>query len=234
MATRGRPKGEDTRMLHVRVPVRLLPGASREALTLDRQYVDFIPANGDSATLEWRFAPGEAVLRIFLADRVGLIAIEDLTLFAGDRVVWQRGAEDAVLDYGFETVPLRDDAYALVRPDAWVEPRVAAERCTTVDRVRVTLRWTGDWAGAAAFSALTALAERYASHFEEAHREIRRLTTVIDERDAKIAERGAELARMEGALTAERCAVRDRQTLRGWLAIPLLRVKALFTRGDSR
>jgi len=29
-----------------RVPVRLLPGATRDALTLDRQYVGFIPANG--------------------------------------------------------------------------------------------------------------------------------------------------------------------------------------------
>ncbi len=91
-----------------RVPVRLLPGPTREALTLDRQYVDFIPANGDAATLEWRFAPGEAVLRIILADRVGVIAIDDLTLLAGEREVWRFGAPGAILDPGFETIALED------------------------------------------------------------------------------------------------------------------------------
>jgi 2-polyprenyl-3-methyl-5-hydroxy-6-metoxy-1,4-benzoquinol methylase len=200
-----------------RVPVRLLYGATREALTLDRQYVDFIPANGDAATIEWRFAPGEAVLRIFLADRIGVIAIEELVLLAGAREVWRRGAPEAVLDVGFETVVLGGDDYALVRPDGWVEPRIPAEVCMTVDRVRVRLRWTGDWTGASAFAALAALADRYADRLEEAHREIRRLTAVIDERDAKLAGRDAELARAEKSLTEERDNAR-RRTLRGWLS----------------
>jgi hypothetical protein len=102
-----------------RVPVRLLYGASREALTLDCQYEGFISANGDAATLEWRFAPGETVLRIFLADRVGVIAIDDLTLFAGEREVWRLGTHGAVLMSVPETVPLEGETYALVRPDAW-------------------------------------------------------------------------------------------------------------------
>src|SRR5207244_1195538 len=80
-----------------RVPVRRWYGATREALTLDRRYVGFIPANGDAATLEWRLTPGEAVLRIFLADRVGVIAIDDFTLLAGEREVWRRGAPGAIL-----------------------------------------------------------------------------------------------------------------------------------------
>jgi hypothetical protein len=213
-----------------RVPVRLLYGATREALTLDRQYVGFIPANGDAATLEWRFAPGEAVLRIFLADRVGVIAIDDFTLFAGEREVWRRGAPGAILDAGFETVPLDDDMYALVRPDAWVEPRLPAELGVTVDRVRVTLRWTGDWTGAAAFAALAGLADVFADRIEEAHREIGRLNAVIDERDAKLATRSAELARTEAALAEERRTAQHRQGLRGWLAVPLLRVKEIFAR----
>jgi SAM-dependent methyltransferase len=212
-----------------RVPVRLLYGATREALTLDRQYVGFIPANGDAATLEWRFAPGEAVLRIFLADRVGVIAIDDFTLFAGEREVWRRGAPGAILDAGFETVPLDDDMYALVRPDAWVEPRLPAGLGVTVDRVRVTLRWTGDWTGAAAFAALAGLADVFADRIEEAHREIGRLNAVIDDRDAKLATRSAELARTEAALAEERRTAQH-QGLRGWLAVPLLRVKELFAR----
>ena len=89
-----------------RVPVRLLPGPTRDALTLDRQYVGFIPANGDAATIEWRFEPAEAVLRIILADRVGVIAIEDLTLLAGEREVWRFGAPGALLDPSFETIAL--------------------------------------------------------------------------------------------------------------------------------
>ena len=106
--------------------MRLLPGATREALTLDRQYVGFIPANGDAATLEWRFAPGEPVLRILCSpDRIGVIAIDDLTLFAGEREVWQprRAGRDPLdrrlRNRGASTA----NVYALVRPDAWVEPQ---------------------------------------------------------------------------------------------------------------
>lgn len=214
-----------------RVPVRLLYGATREALTLDRQYVDFIPANGDAATLEWRFAPGEAVLRIFLADRIGVIAIDDFRLFAGEREVWRRGEPGAILDAGFETVALDANAYALVRSDAWVEPRLPAALGVTVDRVRVTLRWTGDWTGAAAFAALEGLADAFIDRVEAAHREIDRLDAMIGEREAMLATRSAELTRAEAALTAER---RHSKSLRGWLGVPLLRVRQLFTRGRQR
>ena len=211
-----------------RVPVRLLPGATRDALTLDRQYVGFIPVNGDAATLEWRFEPAEAVLRIILADRVGVIAVDDLTLFAGEREVWRFGVPGAVLDPSFETVALGDNTYALVREDGWVEPRLPAG--VTVDHVRATLRWTGDWTGAAAFAALTGLAGEFATRLEEAYREIGRLNTVIGEREASLATPNAELARAEIALTEARHVDRDRQTLRGWLAVPLLRVKQMFGR----
>ncbi len=60
-------------------------------------------------------------------------------------------------------------------PTRWVEPRLPAG--VTVDRVRATLRWTGDWAGAAAFAALARLAAVHADRLEEAHREIGRLNT---------------------------------------------------------
>jgi 2-polyprenyl-3-methyl-5-hydroxy-6-metoxy-1,4-benzoquinol methylase len=214
-----------------RVPVRLLPGPTREALTLDRQYVEFIPANGDAASIEWRFAPAEAVLRLILADRIGVIAIDSLALFAGDREVWRRGAPGAVLDASFETVALDDNVYALARPDAWVEPRIPAG--VTVDHVRATLRWTGDWTGAGAFAALDGLARAFIDRLEEAHREINRLNRVIDERDAKLATGSAELARAETALAEQRTIVRQRQSLRGWLAVPWLRVRRLFARGGE-
>ena len=103
----------------------------------------------------------------------------------------------------------------------------------TVDRVRATLRWTGDWAGAAAFAALERLAAVYADRLEEAHREIGRLNTVIDEREASLATRNTELARAEEALTEAHQLDRDRETLRGWLAVPLSRVKEIFGRRGS-
>ena len=211
-----------------RVPVRLLPGATREALTLDRQYVGFIPANGDAATLEWRFEPAEPVLRIILADRVGVIAIDDLTLFAGEKAVWRFGAPGAILDPSFEAVALGDRSYALVRDDGWIEPRLPAG--ATVDHVRATLRWTGDWTGAGAFAALTALAREFANRLEEAYREIGRLNTVIAERDASRAPRNGGVARAEDALAEARRSAGDRRTVGQWLALPLSRVKQIFAR----
>ncbi len=64
------------------------------------------------------------------------------------------------LDPSFETIALGDETYALVRPDGWVEPRLPAG--VTVDHVRATLRWTGDWTGAGAFAALDGLAGEFA------------------------------------------------------------------------
>lgn len=230
-----------------RVPVRLLPGATREALTLDRQYVDFIPANGDAVTLEYRFVSGDAVFRIILADRIGVVAIDALRLFAGDRELWRLGAPDAVFAT-FDAVALHDTRYALVRPDAWIEPRFSPEVGASIDRVSITLRWTGDWAGAAAFAALAGLSNAFVEQTEAAQREIARLHTLIDardralearaaavaDRDALLLARAAELWTTKAELREERRVGRHRQTLRGWLAMPLARVKALFARGGPR
>ena len=232
-----------------RVPVRLLPGATRDALTLDRQYVDFIPVNGDAATLEYRFPPGDAVFRIILADRIGVITIDAMTFLAGERVVWRLGAPGAVVHPGFETVALDEGTtYALVRPDAWIEPQLPAADGASVDRARMTLRWTGDWTGAAALAALSGLARAFADRLEATNREIARLHTLIEvrdqaleerhaamaERDAMLLARAAELWRAKAELREERRLARHRQTLRGWLALPLSRVKALFARGGPR
>jgi 2-polyprenyl-3-methyl-5-hydroxy-6-metoxy-1,4-benzoquinol methylase len=219
-----------------RVPVRLLPGATREALTLDQQYVDFIPASGDAATLEYRFTPGDSVFRIILADRIGVIAVDALTFFAGERELWRLGAPDAAFAT-FDAVALHDTTYALVRPDAWIEPRFSPEIGARVDRVSTTLRWTGDWTGAAAFAALSGLSNAFAEHFEAAHREIARLHTLIDERDAAVAERDALLLARAAELLSTKAELSEvrrigRQTLRGRLAVPLARVKAFFARGS--
>jgi 2-polyprenyl-3-methyl-5-hydroxy-6-metoxy-1,4-benzoquinol methylase len=231
-----------------RVPVRLLPGATREALTLDRQYVEFMPANGDAAALEYRFAPGDAVFRIILADRIGVVALDALTLFAGEREVWRLGAPDAKFAT-FDAVALDDHpTYALVRPDAWIEPQLASALGASIDRVGITLRWTGDWTGAAAFAALAGLSRAFVERTEAAQREIARLNAQIDvrdraieaghtdvaDRDAMLLARAAELWSAKAELREERRLGRRRQTLRGWLAVPLARVKALFARGGPR
>ncbi len=56
---------------------------------------------------------------------------------------------------------------------------------------------------------------------------------MIGERDASLATSNAELAGAEKALTEARHTARDRQTLRGWLAVPLLRVKADASEEDA-
>src|SRR5262249_16826967 len=154
-----------------RVPVRLLPGATREALTLDRQYVDFIPVNGDAATLDFHFAPGDSVFRLILADRIGVIAIDALAFFAGEREAWRMGPPSAETR-AFDAVALdQGPPYALVRHDAWIEPQLPPELAAHVDRISITLRWTGDWTGAGAFAALIALSNVLVERSEAAHRE---------------------------------------------------------------
>ncbi len=223
------------------MPIRLLHGPGREALSLEEAERGFIPANGEAATLEWRFAPGHAALRLLLADRIGVVFIDEFTLFAGERLVWRRGAARDTLDAGPDTVALDADAYALVRPDAWVAPGLAPEIAATVDRARVTLRWTGDWTGAAAFAALTGLAEVATTRLAAAHREIARLHGMVEERDAALAASNAalaaareELARREAAQAAQERIILHRQSVRWWLALPFVRLKELLARGTRR
>jgi len=216
-----------------RVPIRLLHGPSGEELSLEAAERGFIPANGEAATLEWRFAPGHAALRLLLADRIGVIDITEFTLFAGDREVWRFGAEGALQNESRDAIALGGNSggHALVRPDAWVEPRIDAEVARRVDRARVTLSWTGDWTGAAAFGALTSLAVVATTRNAEAHREIARLGSLVAERDAALAARAAELARMDASLSAQQQIIVQQQGLSWWLALPLRRLKRLLARG---
>ena len=202
-----------------RVPIRLLYASSREGLTLDRAEGGFIPANGEAVTLEWPLAAGHETLRLLLADRIGVIEIVDFALFAGEREIWRRGSDGAALDQSRDAITLGagGGTYALVRPDAWVEPRIDAEVAARADRARVTLAWTGDWTGAAAFAALIGIAEVAATRDEEAHREIARLKSVLDERDA--------------ALAAQRHVILQRQGFTWWMTVPFRRLKRLFVRG---
>jgi hypothetical protein len=194
--------------------------------------VEFIPANGDAATIEYRFPAGDGVFRIILADRIGVITIDALTFLAGERELWRREAPGAVVNPGFETVALDEGrTYALVRPDAWIEPQLPIEVGASADRVCMTLRWTGDWSGAAALAALTGLSGVFSDRMEATHREIARLHTLIDARDRALEARGAEISNAKAELSEERRIGRQRQTLRGWLAVPFARVRALFARG---
>jgi len=219
-----------------RVPIRLLHGPGSDALSLEKAERGFIPASGETATLEWPFAPGHSALRLLLADRIGVIAIDEFVLFAGAQEVWRCGAAGGELDAGPDAVALAADGYALVRPDAWVEPRLAAETALRVDRARVTLRWTGDWTGAAAFAALRGLAEAMTARLSDMHREIARLQARVEERDAAYAvcdanltARGEELARSEAARTEQERVILHRQSARWWLALPFLRLKRLLS-----
>lgn len=209
-----------------RVPIRLLYAPSRVGLTLDKAEQGFIPASGVAATLEWPLAAGHETLRLLLADRIGVIEIVDFALFAGEREIWRHGTAGAALDESRDAIALGagGGTYVLVRPDAWVEPRIDAELAARADRARVTLAWTGEWTGAAAFAALTGLAEVAATRDEEALREIARLNSVLDERDA-------DLARMGATLAAQQHIILQRQGLTWWITVPFRRMKRLFARG---
>ncbi|MEO8304397.1 MAG: class I SAM-dependent methyltransferase [Betaproteobacteria bacterium] len=223
-----------------RVPIRLLQGPSRDVLSLETAERGFIPANGEAATLEWRFAPGHNALRLLLADRIGVIRIAEFALFAGEHEVWRRGADGDALNAGPDAIALGEpaDTYALVRADAWIEPRIEAEAAARVDRVRVTLAWTGDWTGSAAFAALTGLAGVVVTRSAQAHREIARLNSAMDERDATLGARdaalaagAAERARMDASLVAQQQIILRQQGFSWWLAMPFRRLKRLLVRG---
>jgi 2-polyprenyl-3-methyl-5-hydroxy-6-metoxy-1,4-benzoquinol methylase len=266
-----------------RVPVRLLHAARREEYSLERAARGFIGADGGATTLELAFPRGAGAVRLLLADRIGVVTIEAFSLYAGERELWRRGAPGDELDAAQDAVALDADRYALLRNDAWVEPRLDPGRLAQVDRARVTLRWTGDWTGAGAFAALTGLAAAFASRRDAAQREIDQLKEMVEERDVMIAardarvadslatlagaestlgaardalarresdlatvradleaadrlhdERGAELARMEAALTTQERIILHRQSLRWWIALPFLRLKLLLFRGRHR
>jgi len=114
--------------------------------------------------------------------------------------------------------------------------------------VSLTARRTGDWTGAASIAALAGLSDAIVERTEAAQREIARLNAMIDvrdkaleardadvaERDAMLLARAAELWNAKAELREERRIGRHRQTLRGWLAMPLSRVKSLFARSGPR
>jgi 2-polyprenyl-3-methyl-5-hydroxy-6-metoxy-1,4-benzoquinol methylase len=216
-----------------RVPIRLLHGPSSDELSLETAERGFIPANGEPTTLEWRFASGHAALRLLLADRIGVVDIVEFMLFAGDRDVWRFGVDGAPARASRDAIALGGDGgtHALVRPDAWVEPAIDAEVARSVDRARVTLAWTGDWTGAAAFGALTGLAVVATTRNAEAHREIARLASLVAEREAALTARGEELARMDASLAAQQQIILQQQGLAWWLAWPLRRLKRLLAHG---
>jgi 2-polyprenyl-3-methyl-5-hydroxy-6-metoxy-1,4-benzoquinol methylase len=201
-----------------RVPVLLLHAANRSVFSLEGIPRGFIPANGEATTLDFAFAPGAGALRLLLADRVGVVTVEAFVLYAGERELWRRGAPGDVVDAGPDAIPIDADRYALVRNDAWIEPRLEPGRAAQVDRARVTLRWTGDWTGAAALAALTGLAEAYGSRRDAAQREIDRLKEMVEERDvainardARVADSLATLAGAERTLAAARDALARRE-----------------------
>jgi 2-polyprenyl-3-methyl-5-hydroxy-6-metoxy-1,4-benzoquinol methylase len=169
-----------------RVPLRFLRAPSAGELSLERAETLFVPANGDPFDGEFRFEPGVQAMRIFLADRVGVINVEAFAMFAGEREVWRLGLPGGSLVAGPDAVPLDDNRFALVRGDAWIDPVLDAETAMLVDRIAIRARWIGDWSGAAAFSALGGLAEVVAARQEAAAARVQRLEAMIDERDRAI------------------------------------------------
>lgn len=148
------------------VPLRLLVAPGDEQLSLDRAIVARLPIGGEEVQLEWKWERGVGALRLLLADRVGLIRVRDLTLLAGDAVLWSSADRaDAIAPSPF-AVRVGSDAFAVVQPDAWIAPVAPAEVIERADTLRATVAWQAGALHAADFAALAAMADAMRDHAE--------------------------------------------------------------------
>jgi hypothetical protein len=91
-----------------------------------------------------------------LADRVGIVRIDDLRVVSGDETLWSLARGDAYRDEG--VVPIDASTFALIAPDAWIQPEVAADALARADRVAATIAWPASVAETGDYVAFAALA----------------------------------------------------------------------------
>ena len=230
------------------VPLRFLCAPRTDQLSLDRAETVFVPASGDPRDCEFRFPAGSQALRVFLADRVGVMIVDECALLAGAHEVWRLGLPGGRLVAGADAVALDEHRFALIRPDAWIEPALDAGLAPDADRLVMRLRWIGDWAGAAGWSALSALAEAEAARRDAAAARVVALEAMVEERDQAIAARDesvaarrrelavrdAEVERLEAALAAQARLIAYRHSWTGWLRLPLQKLRLALHRRTGK
>ena len=100
-----------------------------------------------------------------LADRVGVVHIDDVQVRSGDEIVWSLAQGGR---YRSEWIVAVDaTTFALVAPDAWIEPELASEALARADRVTAAMAWPASVSAVGEFVTFTALAR--ASEASEAN-----------------------------------------------------------------
>jgi 2-polyprenyl-3-methyl-5-hydroxy-6-metoxy-1,4-benzoquinol methylase len=234
------------------VPVRLLYAADADSLTLDRAVTRRLPIGGASVALEWALPMPSAALRLLLADRIGVIEVRALALLERDEVLWTAAADGSNAVLGPSTLRIGDNAFALTAPEAWIAPDVPAEVATRVDRVSAVLAWPGGIADDGRYAVFAALAKAREAERAAARDRVDELLEAVRAREARIEEERAaiacleqqsreerarlegESARLEAAAAAQERIIAYRQSIRWWLALPVLRARLLWRRIAGR
>jgi 2-polyprenyl-3-methyl-5-hydroxy-6-metoxy-1,4-benzoquinol methylase len=230
------------------VPVRLLYAADANSLTLDRAVTRRLPIGGASVALEWTLPMPSAALRLLLADRIGVIEVRALALVGGDDVLWTAAADGSNAVLGPSTLRIGDNAFALTAPEAWIAPDVPADVAARADRVSAVLAWPGGIADDGRYAVFAALAKAREAERAAAGGRIDELLEALRARDARIEEERTALAqsreecarlegesaRLEAAAAAQERIIAYRQSIRWWLALPVLRARLLWRRIAGR
>ncbi len=179
------------------VPVRVLRADIREALTLDRAVTGTLRCGAAVAPIEFVLPVPAACVRVVLADRIGVVGIADLELFAAGERVWALSSGGA---YRAGAGARRIDGlrWALIEPDAWIEP-LPEPTAPPVDRLRLTATWPVATPRSATFATFEALARATADAEARTVRETDALKALVAERDALLESTREHLHAVEAA-----------------------------------
>lgn len=192
------------------VPLRLLDADADQEFTLDRAVRLTLPVGEVPVVVEAGLRRPAESLRLLLADRIGVIDLADVELIADGRVVWSLARDDSCRA-GSGALRLDARRWALIEPDAFIEPIVDAQALRGVDRIRVTAAWPLASGEDASFASFEALAHALARSRAESEGETGTLKDLVGERDRllsatqqQLQEVEAARAEHEGALIAAR------------------------------
>lgn len=180
------------------VPVRVLHADAADALTLDNAAIAALRCGAAAAPIDIALPMPAACVRVVLADRAGVVGIADLELYSGGERVWALSAGGA-LRTSASARRIDGLRWALIEPDAWLEPVVDPTVSRHVDRIRLTAAWPVAASRSATFAVFEALAGALADAEARTIREADALKSQVAERDALLAGTQDQLYAVEAA-----------------------------------
>ncbi|HVE51602.1 MAG TPA: class I SAM-dependent methyltransferase [Casimicrobiaceae bacterium] len=244
------------------IPVRLLCANDEATLSLEQALARRLPIGGGPVRLEWRLPSSAQALRLLLADRIGVIGLRAMEMYEGDLLIWSSSERVQPLRLSTSCIPVGEDRFALVAPDAWIAPVAPRELLARADRVTATVEWSETIAYEGGFSALRSLAaamqrcvditmsdrdvitsltrERndaltaHVAMLEEARRAVAMRNADVESLEHSVDAYRSENERLEAALNAQERIITHRQSLRWWLSLPMLRAKWWLHKAKAR